>query len=93
MKYSFIFSVFAALVLAWPAHAWDGTDVDTGNDVEIERGNLVRSGRDIEVYDYETGEYHDVTVEDINRYGGTVEIEVFDNTTGETRTLEFYDRR
>lgn len=81
-----------SVLVATPVAAWDGVDTSTGDDVEIERGNLVRSGRDIEVYDYATGQYHDVTVEDINRFGSTVEIEVYDNTTGETRTLEFFDR-
>jgi hypothetical protein len=73
------------------AFAWDGIDSSTGESVEIEKGNLVRSGNDIELYDYETGNYHDVTVENINRYGSTVEIEVYDNATGDTRTLEFED--
>ncbi|MFD9901255.1 DUF5334 family protein [Mesorhizobium sp. NPDC059025] len=50
-------------------------DANTGNSVEIEKGNLVRTGQDIEIYDYGAGEYRDVTVEDINRYGSTVEIE------------------
>ena len=75
-----------------PAWAWDGTDVESGTQVEIERGNLVRSGRDIEIYDSETGQYHDITIDDINRSGRTVEIQGHDNTTGEDRTFEFDDR-
>jgi hypothetical protein len=74
-----------------PALAWDGVDTNTGEAVEIERGNLVRSGSDIEVYDSSTGQYHDVTVDDIDRRGGSVEIEGYDNTTGEHRTFEFDD--
>ena len=37
--------------------AWDGYDYNTGSYIEIGSGNLVRSGNELEVYDYETGEY------------------------------------
>ncbi len=40
------------------------------------------------VPDYETGEYHDVTIDNIDRAGSTVEIEGYDNTIGEYRTFE-----
>ena len=73
------------------AAAWDGVDAESGDSVEIERGNLVREGRDIEVYDYGSGEYRDVTVEDINRSGSSIEIEVYDNDSGEYRTFEMED--
>lgn len=71
--------------------AWDGYDSDTGDAVEIEKGNLVRSGRDIEIYDYGAGEYRDVTVERIERWGSTVEVEVYDSESGEYRTFEMDD--
>jgi hypothetical protein len=77
-----------AALLSTPAFAWDGTDANTGGSVEIGNGNLVREGSDIEVYDYEAGDYRDVTVEDINRYGSNVELEVYDNESGEYRTFE-----
>ena len=67
---------------------WDGIDSEDGSDVEIESGNLVREGEDIEYYDWESGEYKDVEVESIERYGGTVEVEVYDYETGEYKTLE-----
>lgn len=67
-------------------------DYESGSDVEIERGNLVRSGSDIEFYDYGTGSYHSGTVDSINRFGGSVEVEVYDHDTGEYRTLEMDDR-
>lgn len=70
------------------AHAWSGFDYDKGAYVDIEKGNLVRSGKDIEIYDYDAGEYRDVNVESIRRIGGRVEVEVTDNETGETRTLD-----
>ncbi|RWO93729.1 MAG: hypothetical protein EOQ98_34220 [Mesorhizobium sp.] len=72
------------------AFAWDGTDT-TGESVEIGKGNLVRTGRDIEIFDGGSGEYRDVTVESIRRYGSTVEVEVYDTESGEYRTLEMED--
>lgn len=74
-----------------PALAWDGVDTSTGEAVEIGKGNLVRSGRTIEIYDYGSGEYKDVEVESIQRSGGSVEVEVYDPNTGEYRTLEMDD--
>lgn len=68
--------------------AWDGYDYDRGSYVEIEKGNLVRPGQDIEIYDYGSGEYRDVEVESITGSGSGAEVEVYDYSTGEYRTLE-----
>ena len=86
-------SLFLMLLLAVPSISlgWDGYDYDSGNFVEIEKDNLVRSGRDIEIYDYGTGEYHDVHINDIDRYGSTVELDVYDYNTGKDRTFEMED--
>jgi hypothetical protein len=81
----------AAAALCTPAFGWDGTDASMGGSVEIGKGNLVREGLDIEIYDYDSGGYRDVTVEDINRSGSGVEIEVYDNESGEYRTFEMED--
>ncbi len=83
--------LFLACMFPAAAFAWDGYDYSTGNYVVIEGGNLVRSGLDIEVYDYETGSYHDVQVQSIRNYGSSVEVEVYDYETGEYRTLEMED--
>lgn len=86
-----LLAIIAVAVLLTPALAWDGVDSVTGQDVEIEQGNLVRTGETIEIYDYGSGSYRDVEVESIDRYGGSVEVEVYDSQTGETRTLEMED--
>lgn len=92
MKNVFLYAIVtAALIFGTAAHAWTGTDSESGSSVEIEKGNLVRSSNDIEVYDYDTSQYRYVTVESITRYGSTVEIEVTDTETGETTTLEMDD--
>jgi hypothetical protein len=64
--------------------AWDGYDYEKGGYIEIEKGNLVRPGKEIEIYDYSDGEYKNVEVESVN----SDEVEVYDNETGESRTFE-----
>lgn len=80
----------AAIILAvasLPTFAWEGYDHEHSASVEIEKGNLVREGREIEVYDSEAG-YRTFEVQSIERYGSSVEIEVTDTESGETRTFE-----
>lgn len=76
------------MLSAVPAFAWDGYDYDKGAYVEIGKGNLVRPGQDIEIYDYGSGEYKDVEVESVTGTGAGAEVEVYDHDTGEYRTLE-----
>lgn len=82
-----IFFILAVLLLPYPASAWYGYDDSTGKEVEIHKGNLVRPGRDIEVYDPYTGRYKDVEVESIRQRGRDVEVEVYDWQTGKSQTL------
>jgi hypothetical protein len=70
-----------------PAVAWDGTNTTTGSSVEIEQGQLVRSGQTIDVYDSSEG-HKQYDVDSISRSGGTVEIEATESATGESTTLE-----
>ncbi len=72
--------------------AWDGYDYGNSTFVEIDHGNRVRSGNDIEFFDYCDSSYHDATVDGVTRYGNTVDVEVVDNNTGQSRTLEMEDR-
>lgn len=73
---------------SFPAWCWDGYDWEQGSSVEIEKGNLVRKGRDIEIYDYDSGEYRNVEVQNIKRRGNNVDVEVYDYESGEYRELE-----
>lgn len=74
--------------LALPAQAWDGYDYEKGTYVEIEKGNTVRRGKEIEFYDYNAGEYRYGDVESIRDRGSSVEVEVYDQESGEYRTFE-----
>ena len=68
--------------------AWSGYDYSTGSYIEIESGNLVRTGNEIEYYDYSTGSYHYGTVENISSSGGSVELEIYDYQSGEYRYFD-----
>lgn len=91
MKKIIIAAIFSVFMIPSYAISWDGFDYQSGNYIEIESGNLVRTGRDIEIFDYQDGTYRDVEVTNIDRYGSTVEVEVFDYERGEYRTFEMDD--
>lgn len=84
------FAALLAAALSAPALAWDGTD-ENGNSVQIDSGNLVRAGSDIEYYNYADGNYHNATVDSITRDGGEVIIEVTDDDTSYSHTLTMED--
>tara|TARA_R110001592_G_C12819637_1_gene718840 strand:- start:412 stop:681 length:270 start_codon:yes stop_codon:yes gene_type:complete len=85
IKKLFFVVIFSIPVVSF---AWDGYDYESGNHVEIEKGNLVREGEEIEYYDYESGEYRNGEVQDIQSSGSGAEVEVYDYETGEYRTFE-----
>lgn len=81
-----------AILLIWLASAsgaaaWDGTHSETGNTIEIEKGQTVRSGREIEFFDYGTGGYRTMDVDSVRRSGSSVEIEGTD-ANGNSVTLD-----
>lgn len=82
------FILIALLLTSTNAIAWDGYDYDSGNYVEIEKGNLVREGNDIEFYDYGSGKYKEGEVQSIRNMGSNVEVEIQDRDTGKLRTFE-----
>lgn len=79
--------VVISLLVGGPGFAWEGTDTGTGNTVEIEKGQTVREGREIEVYDYGSGSYRSVDVDSVRQSGGSVEIEGTDSS-GKSVILE-----
>jgi len=90
MKTNISILVFVLICFFIPQRsiAWDGYDYDSGNYVEIEKGNLVRPGEEIEYYDYGSGEYKKADVESIRSTGSSVEVEVYDQESGEYRTFD-----
>lgn len=77
-------SIIVILALVSVSFAWEGYDYKRGDYIEIEKGNLVRQGQDIEIYDYSDGTYKNVEVESVN----SREVEVYDYETGEYRTFD-----
>ena len=55
IRRSLLLVVVTASITLTQGLAWDGTNTTTGTSIEIERGQIVRSGRTIEVYDSERG--------------------------------------
>lgn len=57
--------------------------------IDIEKGNKVRSGSEIEIFDYKDSSYKNVEVLGINRgIGDTAEIEIYDHSDNSYRILE-----
>lgn len=86
MKKVFIVLLLSCFML--PAFSWSGYDWETNSYVDIGRGNLVRRGKEIEVFDYNTGEYKNYEVERVRNKGHRTDVEVYDWDTNEYRTFE-----
>ncbi|OCR99229.1 hypothetical protein A9K75_07845 [Campylobacter fetus subsp. testudinum] len=81
--------IFFIIFISINIYAWGGYDYNSGSYIEIEKGNLVRSGRDIEIYDYENKSYRQVEVQSVRSLGGgKTEVEIYDHDSGEYRILE-----
>lgn len=78
----------ALLSISTASFTWDGYDYESGNYVEIEKGNLVREGEEIEYYDYGSGEYRYGEVQQIQSSGSGAELEVYDYESGEYRSFD-----
>lgn len=66
------------------ANAWDGYDCDSSEYIEIEKRNLVRPGRDIEVYHWDLCEYIDEEVISVSSH----EVETYDPETDQYHTYD-----
>jgi hypothetical protein len=88
MKKILIKIIFGLTLLPLTLSALEGYDYETGTHVEIEDGNLVREGQEIEYYDYDTGDYRHGDVESVQKSGSGAEVEVYDQESGEYRTFE-----
>jgi len=89
----FHFFLAAFFLACSPALAWDGIDEDSEIEIEIEEGNLVRSGNDIEFYDFNDDTYHRGEVQSITRTHNSVDVEIYDYDNDESRTLVMDDNQ
>ena len=87
-KIAMVAIIFSTTLLSFPLLAWEGYDYESGSYIEIESGNLVREGEEIEYYDDASGEYHYGDVESIESNGSGADVEIYDPESGEYRTFE-----
>lgn len=88
MQKIFFYLCFAAVIFPIKSYSWDGYDSENQSYIEIEQGNLVRSGNEIEIYDYSDDSYKTVDVQSITRSEDLIEIEVYDSEKNTYRTFE-----
>ena len=80
--------MIAVFLMSPDVQAWDGYDFNKGSYVEIAEGNLVRSGNEIEFYDYASDENRSGEVESVTGYGSSLVVVIYDNNSGEYRALD-----
>ncbi len=83
-----LLTILAIFFMASNVLAWNGYDYENDSYVEIAKGNLVRPGKEIEYYDYKSGEYKQGDVESIRTSHSSIEVEIYDHESGEYRTFE-----
>jgi len=88
MKLIRLLLLSCSLFVSFSANAWDGYDYESGNYIDIGKNNTVRSGRNIEYYEYGKGEYREGEVQHINGRGRKTEVMIQDSESGELRTFE-----
>ena len=71
-----------------PVFAWDGYDYENDTAIEIGKGNLVREGNIIKIYDWKADQYHEVQVKLMEDSFNSVRLEVYDLDTKQNRVFE-----
>jgi len=87
MKKIVLIITFLIILCPVLVYSWDGYDYDTDDYIEFDHPFSVKSGNDVEIYDYSDESYHEVHVISVNRDGAMI-IEVFDYDTGDYRKFE-----
>ena len=80
--------LFLLLLFGHNAFAWDGYDRQNDAAIEIGRGNLVREGNIIKIYDWKEDEYHDVEVRQMEDSFKSVRLEVYDLDSQQERIFD-----
>lgn len=80
--------ILTFILYPFNVYGWSGYDWNNGSFIEIEKGELVKEGEDIEIFDYGEGEYKNIEVDSMDKYGNHIEIEGEDIETGEIRTFD-----
>ena len=87
------FVIFFSLSLIAPQNvfAWAGYEESTNIAIDIPPGNLVREGREIDIFDFSTNRYHPAEVIFLDDIFSGTRLEVKDLETNEKRV--FYMER
>ena len=85
--------IFFSLTLIMPQNvfAWAGYEEFTNIAIDIPPGNLVREGREIDIFDFSTNKYHQAEVIFLDDIFSGTRLEVKDLETNEKRI--FYMER
>ena len=81
--------VSSFILLAAPAFAWDGVNVDTGNAISIDDGAAIAEGNDIQILDTDGATNRGVTISTIIQTDSAIEITVVDDASGNTEVYDF----
>ena len=89
---NFFFTTITLLTLASvDSFAWAGYEETTNISIDIPPGNLVRPGRQIDIFDFSTNNYHPSEVIFLDDIFSGTRLEVKDLETGKRRV--FYMER
>jgi hypothetical protein len=80
-------ALIVALLLSGPASAWEVQDLESGANIDIDRGTVVKTGETIRFYDYGVGEHHTGRITAISFRKGAMDVEVHDDKSDRLRTL------
>jgi hypothetical protein len=78
----------AALLIATPALAMDGVDLDTGDAFTVDDTTTFNVGDTVAIYDADGNEL-DLQVKAVKDLGASLDVDFIDPDSGETTSLEF----
>ncbi|MBD9414650.1 DUF5334 family protein [Pseudomonas sp. PDM16] len=79
--------LLSTLLLSGPVSAWQGQDLKTGANIDVDRGAVIRNGESIKFYDYGAGEYRTGRITGISFRKGVMDVEIHDEKSDQSRTL------
>jgi hypothetical protein len=81
-------TLLAITMLALPAKAMDGVNVDTGDTVTVDDGTVFKVGDTVSMFDSDGNEF-DVEVQAVTDKDTSISVDVVDPESGDGATVEF----
>ena len=85
------FLIFFLTLSVKTSLAWDGYDIKSQTTIDIGSGNLVRTNKIIQYFDFHANQFHDARVVDIISDLKETKLIVFDITLQQERTFIMED--